>query len=397
MNYHSLEDLNVEGKTGFVRLDLNVPIKNGVILDESRITAALPTIRYLLEKKAKLVLGSHLGRPKGIAKPELSLVSVGESLAKHLDKDVVLIKDYFAEPADQIIKQLDKNQIGLFENLRFHNEETKNDPDFARRLMKGIDFFVNDAFGAVHRAHASVVETAALVPEYQRSIGFLIEKEIEALGVVKNNPKPPYTVVIGGAKVSDKIGVILNLLNQCNDLLVGGAMAYTLLKFKGFSVGASRIESESAPLVEGIFRSAEARGVKIHLPVDHVCAEKFSELAPPVVVNEPAIPDHRMGLDIGPKTLELFSTVLGKAKTVLWNGPMGVFEWEAFAQGTYGVAKAIANSGAYTVVGGGESVAACKKAGIIEKLSHVSTGGGASLEYLEGKILPGLKAVAQSS
>jgi phosphoglycerate kinase len=395
MKLRTLEDLtqdyDLTNKRVFLRLDLNVPIKKGVIKDETRIVAALPTIKWLLERTNKVVIASHLGRPDGEVDLAYSLEPVGERLAELLDKDVVFVSDYVREPADQVLNQIDKNQFMLLENLRFNAGETQNDPTFCRVLAQGMDVYVTDAFGTAHRAHASTVGVAELIDPRRRAAGFLIQKEVEALTSVMAHPEAPFTVIMGGAKVSDKIAVILNLLTRCNHLLIGGAMAYTFLKFKGVDVGASRVEADRMDLVETIFRNAEARKVQIHLPKDHVGAKEFAETAPPIEVSGQALPAGVMGLDIGPKTIEAFSSVIARSKTALWNGPMGVFEWKSFAPGTMAIAKAMAACHGKTVIGGGDSVAAVNQAGVADKMTHISTGGGASLEFLEGKILPGLK------
>ncbi|MFK7823390.1 MAG: phosphoglycerate kinase [Oligoflexales bacterium] len=393
MKFNRLEEVNLEGKAVLVRLDLNVPLSDGKILDDTRIQASLPTLRYLQSKHAKIAIMSHLGRPKGKVNSKFSLEPVGERLAEILDCEVVMVNDYHKEPADQVLKQLGKNQIMMFENLRFHAGETANDSEFAQILIKGVDFYVNDAFGAAHRSHASVVAAPNYLPKDHCFPGYLMTKEIEALDKLKNSPKVPFTVAIGGAKVSDKIGVILSLIEKCNHLLIGGAMAYTLLKYKGFRVGTSKVEEDKMDLVEAIFRNAESRKVAIELPIDHVCAEAFESKTAAVVVNDINIPDHLMGLDIGPQTIAKYREIIKSSSTVLWNGPMGVFEWDAFAKGTTALAEEISECAGYTVLGGGESVAAAQKAGVADKIKHVSTGGGASLEYLEGAHLPGIKAL----
>ena len=394
MEFNQLDTQKWDGKHVLVRLDLNVPVKNGTVLDDSRIKAALPTIKYLLSQNAKIALMSHLGRPKGTRVPELSLAPVGERLAELLHCEVFLVGDFDKEPADQLLRQLGKNQVLLYENLRFYPGETSNDLDFAHLLSKGADYYVNDAFGAVHRAHASVVAVPSQFPSDKRFAGTLIQKEISALSQLKKHPKAPFTAIVGGAKVSDKIGVILSLINRCNDLLIGGAMAYTLLKFKGFQVGSSRVEEDKMELCDSIFRSAQARKVTIHLPEDHICADRFDENAEPRVISDYNIPDGLMGLDIGPKTLEKYKSVIRGSETVLWNGPVGVFEWDSFAKGSLGIATEMSHCRGYTVIGGGESVAAAVRAGVEDNISHVSTGGGASLEFLEGLTLPGLKAIS---
>lgn len=391
MEIRTLKDLDLVDKKVFLRLDLNVPIKNGKITDETRIKEALPTIKYILERTHKIVIASHLGRPDGDVDLKYSLEPVGARLAELLDKEVVFVNDYAEEPFDQVLNQLNPNQFVLLENLRFNKGETKNDPDFCRLLAQGVDFYVNDAFGTAHRAHASTSGMAELLKPEKRAAGFLMEKEIKALGGILQRPVSPFTVVMGGAKVSDKIAVILSLLNHCNHLVIGGAMAYTFLKFKGVSVGASRVEADKMDLVEAIFRNADARKVEIHLPVDHGCAGEFKEDAERIDVPQQDIPEGLMGLDIGPKTIAQYEAVIKKSKTVFWNGPMGVFEWPNFAKGTMAVAKALAEVNGQTVVGGGDSVSAINQSGLAGKITHISTGGGASLELLEGRSLPGIK------
>ena len=395
MGLRKLEDLDLNNKKVLVRLDLNVPLNNGEIVDETRILAALPTLKYILERTNKLAIMSHLGRPKGQVESSMSLEPIGLRLAELLEKEVVFIKDYMSEPTEQVLNQLSSNQFILLENVRFHKGETSNARDFAQNLVQGFDYFVNDAFGAVHRAHASVVGVADLLKPEQRAAGLLVQKETEILSKVQQSPKSPFVAIVGGSKVSDKIAVTLNLLNNCNQLLIGGAMAYTFLKYKGFSVGNSLVEEDKMDLVESIFRNAEQRRVEVILPLDHVCASEFKEDSSPELVSEAGIPDGLMGLDIGPKTVSLFSEKILSASTVLWNGPMGVFEWSSFDKGTLAVADACAASGAYTVIGGGDSVAAINKAGVADKVDHISTGGGASLEFLEGKTLPGLKILSE--
>lgn len=393
MELRKLKDLTLDGKKVFLRLDLNVPMKDGKITDDTRIRAALPTLEYILERTNKVAVATHLGRPKGAPDPKYSVEPVAARLAELLDREVVFVADYDKEPVEQVLPQLNDDQFVVLENLRFHPGETENDGAFARELMRGFDVYVDDAFGAVHRAHASVVAAAECVKPEDRAAGFLLEKEIEVLSGLQKNPKSPYTVIIGGSKVSDKIGIILSLLNKCNNLLVGGAMAYTFLKFKGAAVGSSRVEEDKMDLVETIYRNAEQRRVRIVLPKDHVCASEFSESAKPVVVAARDIPAGLMGLDIGPETAAEFSAIIKESKTTFWNGPMGVFEWPAFAKGSMAVAKAMAEAGGMTVIGGGDSVAAANMAGIADKIYHISTGGGASMEFLEGKILPGVKVL----
>jgi phosphoglycerate kinase len=393
VNLRKLSELELNGKKVFLRLDLNVPIKKGKIQDETRIKEALPTIKYILERTSKLTMASHLGRPKNGPSPDDSLELVGGRLSELLSRDVVLYGDYTEESSAQLLNTLSKNQIMLLENLRYHAGEEANDADFAHHLVDGYDFYVNDAFGTCHRAHASVSKAAELLSPEKRAAGFLIEREIDALGGIMSKPEAPFTVIMGGSKVSDKIAVILNLLNTCNHMIIGGAMAYTFLKYKGVNVGASRVESDKMDLVATILKNAEARRVQIHLPVDHICAKEFVETAAPEAIATNDIPNGLMGLDIGPQSIQQFSRVIRDSKTVLWNGPMGVFEWTAFANGTFAIAKAMTEVRGKTVVGGGDSVSAVQKSGHAAQMSHISTGGGASLELLEGKTLPGLKVL----
>ena len=395
MELRRLEDLELNGKKVFLRLDLNVPIKNGKIQDETRIREALPTIRYILERTTKLTMASHMGRPKNGGSPADSLEPIGARLSELLEREVVLYPDYTSESSAQLLTTLGKNQVMLLENLRFHAGEEGNDVDFAHNLVDGYDFYVNDAFGTCHRAHASVSAAAELLVPERRAAGYLIQKEITALSGIVTKPEAPFTVIMGGSKVSDKISVILNLLNVCNHMLIGGAMAYTFLKYKGIDVGASRVEADKMDLVEKILRNAEARKVQIHLPVDHLCAREFSETAEAVPVSG-SISAGLMGLDIGPETRRNYARVIRESKTVLWNGPMGVFEWDKYAQGTMTIAEAMAEVRGKTIVGGGDSVSAAQKSGFAGKMTHISTGGGASLEFLEGKVLPGIKVLAKS-
>lgn len=393
MELRKLKDLDLTNKKVFLRLDLNVPLKNGKITDDTRIRAALPTIEYILEHTNKLVVATHLGRPKPGKTAEYTVEPVGARLAELTGKEVLFVADYTEEPVEQVLNQLRPDQFVLLENLRFHEGETENDPDFARQLMRGFDCYVNDAFGTLHRAHASVTGCAECVQPSSRAAGFLVEKEINVLSKIQRHPDAPYTVVMGGAKVSDKIAVILSLLNKCNHLLIGGAMAYTFLKYKGIPVGTSKTEDDKLDLVASIYKNAEQRRVQIHLPVDHVAAKEFTEGAAPVAVSSENIPTGLMGLDIGPETSKQFSDVILASKTVFWNGPMGVFEWPAFAKGSMAIAEAMAQCRGETIIGGGDSVAAANEAGVADKISHISTGGGASIEFLEGKTLPGVKVL----
>ena len=394
MQLRRLEDLDLQNKKVFLRLDLNVPIKNGVIKDDTRIREAVPTIKYILERTPKLVMCSHLGRPKkGAHGPDDSLEAVGVRMAELLGREIVFSADYATEPAIQVLDRLDPGQVMLLENLRYHDGEEKNDKDFAGVLTDGFDVYVNDAFGTVHRAHASVAAAAEIFPPENRAAGLLIQREIAALQSLLTSAEAPFTVIMGGSKVSDKIGIILNLLNHCHNLIIGGAMAYTFLKYKGIDVGKSRVEDDKMNLVESIMKNAEKRRVTIHLPVDHMCAAEFTETAAPVQVDTASIPAGLMGLDIGPKTIANYEGVIKRSRTVLWNGPMGVFEWPAFAKGSMAVAHAMAAGNGKTVIGGGDSVSAVNMAGVASKMTHISTGGGASLEFLEGRILPGIKVL----
>ncbi|RYZ59126.1 MAG: phosphoglycerate kinase [Proteobacteria bacterium] len=393
MEFRKLSDLQLKDKKVLLRLDLNVPLDGGKITDDTRIQAALPTIRYLLEHTKKIAIMSHLGRPDGEVMPEYSLEPVGERLAELLNLEVVFVKDYTNEPAEHVINQLSKNQIVLYENLRFHAGETKNDPNFARQLAQGFDFYVNDAFGTLHRAHASVVAAAEFFPANKRAAGLLVEREIEVLSALQKKPTAPFTVIMGGSKVSDKISVVLNLMQSANYLLVGGAMAYTFLKYKGVDVGDSRVEHDKLDLVASIYKNAEARKVEIVLPEDHIAAERFAKDAQAVELNTKTIPKGLMGLDIGRKTAKRYADIIALSKTVLWNGPMGVFEFDQFARGSLRIAEAMADCNGFTVIGGGDSVSAANKAKVANRIDHISTGGGASLEFLEGTMLPGVKVL----
>jgi len=377
-----------EGKRVFCRVDFNVPMEDGKITDDERIRAALPNIKLLLQKGARLLLASHLGRPKK-RDPKDSLNPAGERLAELLGQEVFFIDDCVGDGVKKLSGELKNGQVLLLENLRFHPEEEKNDDTFARSLAANAEIYVNDAFGAAHRAHASVhAITKHLADRYA---GLLMRKEVESLAKVTTHPQKPFVAILGGAKVSDKIGVINQLMGKVDALLIGGAMAYTFLKAQGLPVGTSRVEEDRLKLAEQILKNAKEKGIKLLLPVDHVVAEKFEEKAAPSTVD--SIPEGKMGLDIGPNTRTEFAIALSGAKTIFWNGPMGVFEWEAFAAGTMAVARAVADSTAFTVVGGGDSVAAVNTAKVAHKIKHISTGGGASLELIEGKELPGLKAL----
>ncbi len=390
MNKKTIRDVNVEGKRVFVRCDFNVPLdENGKITDENRIQGALPTIKYLLDHGAKVVLASHLGRPKNGPEAKFSLKPVAERLNQLLGGKVTMANDVIGEDAQKKVAALKNGQAVLLENVRFHKEEEKNDPEFAKKLASFADIFVNDAFGTAHRAHASTEGISHFV---KTSVaGFLIEKELEVMGGALADPKRPFVAILGGAKVSDKIGVINNLLEKVDKLLIGGAMAYTFIVAKGGKVGMSKLEADKVDLAKELLEKAKAKGVELYLPVDTVIAQEFKADAESKVCETMAIPDGWEGLDIGPKTAELFAGVIKTAKTVIWNGPMGVFEFPKFAVGTKAVAQALAdNPKAITIIGGGDSAAAIEQLGYADKVTHISTGGGASLEFLEGKVLPGI-------
>ena len=391
MNYNkkSVEDIDVAGKKVLVRCDFNVPLKDGEITNDKRIVAALPTIKYLMEQGAKVILCSHLGRPKGEYKPEFSLAPVAKRLSEYLGREVKLAEDaeVVGENARAMAAALESGDVMLLENVRYRKEETKNEENFTRELASLAEIFVNDAFGTAHRAHCSTTGVADFLPAV---CGYLIQKEITFMGGALANPKRPLVAILGGAKVSDKIGVITNLIEKCDTLIIGGGMAYTFMKSLDYSIGTSLLEEEQIENAGKMMKDAEAKGVKFLIPVDNKVGREFAEDTEAQIVESCKIPDGWMGLDIGPKTQEMFAKALEGAGTVIWNGPMGVSEWENFASGTISVAKAVANSGAISIVGGGDSVAAVTKLGFSDKMSHISTGGGASLEFLEGKALPGI-------
>ena len=390
----SLADLDCSGRRVFVRVDFNVPIKNGTITDDTRITSSLPTIQHLLDRDATVILASHFGRPKGKPNAEYSLTPVAARLGELLHRAVVFATDCIGEPAQQAVAEGQRgSHVVLLENLRFHAEEEKNDAAFARALAELADIYVNDAFGAAHRAHASVT---AIVPHFGRNAaaGLLMEKELRYLGLALGHPDRPFVGILGGAKVSDKIEVIENLLSRVDRLLVGGAMAYTFFRALGLPTGTSLVEEDKLDAARDILTHAKARHVEFNLPVDHVVADKLEAgVATSVLkVSDPAIGE-RMGLDIGPETTTLYADRLRDARTVVWNGPMGVFEIDAFAAGTLGVADAVASVKGTTIIGGGDSMAAVNKAGVASRITHISTGGGASLEFLGGQTLPGVAAL----
>ncbi len=391
MNKKTVKDIDVCGKKVLVRVDFNVPLnEKREVTDETRIVAALPTIEYLLSQNAKIILCSHLGRPKGEFKPEFSLAPVAQRLEKLLNRKITFAADVIGPEAKAAVENIKEGEIVLLENVRFHKEETKNDPDFAKQLASYADIFVNDAFGTCHRAHASTAGVADYIPAVA---GFLIGKELDFLGNALENPVRPFVAILGGAKVADKIGVINNLINKVDSIIIGGGMAYTFLKAKGNEVGDSLVDEESIGLSLDLLKKAEEKGVDIFLPVDAIEADKFDANAKTQVVPVEHMSAGWMGLDIGPATRMLFTDKIRTAKTVVWNGPMGVFEMEAFAEGTRAVAKAMAESEAVTIIGGGDSAAAVKIFGYADAMTHISTGGGASLEFLEGKELPGVAAL----
>jgi len=391
MNYNkkTILDVDVKGKKVLLRCDFNVPQdkETGAITSDKRIVAALPTIRYLLENGAAVIACSHLGKPKGEWKTKLSLAPVAKRLSELLGQEVVFASDVIGPDAQAKAKALKGGEIMLLENLRFHIEEEKNDPTFAKKLSDMAELYVSDAFGTVHRAHASTAGIAAYLPAVS---GFLVAKELEIMGGALENPKRPFVAVLGGAKISDKLGVINNLLDKADTIIIGGGMAYTFAKAQGGSIGKSLCEEDRLTYALDMIAKAREKGVKLLLPIDTVAAKEFSADATPVVVNTSAIPGDMEGLDIGPKTVELFCSAVKGAGTVVWNGPMGVFEFPAFAKGTKAMAQALADSGAVTIVGGGDSAAAVEQMGFADKITHISTGGGASLEFLEGRELPGV-------
>jgi len=390
LNKKTIEDIAVKGKRVLVRCDFNVPLKDGVITNDKRIVAALPTIQYLLQQGAKVILCSHLGRPKGEVLPEFSLAPVAERLSQLLGQPVTMAKDVVGPDAQAKAAALQEGQVLLLENVRFHKEETKNDPAFSQQLAALAEIYVNDAFGTAHRAHCSTTGVADYLPAV---CGYLIQKEISVMGEALNNPKRPLVAILGGAKVSDKIGVIQNLLDKVDTLIVGGGMAYTFFKALGHSVGNSICEDDKVELAQQMLQKAKDRGVNFLLPVDNQLGDAFAEDCHKQLNDGRDIPDGWQGLDIGPKSIALFCDAVKDAGTVIWNGPMGVFEFDAFAQGTLEVAKAIAASSAISIIGGGDSVAAVTKLGFADQMTHISTGGGASLEFLEGLELPGIAAL----
>lgn len=399
MNFDSIkkiQDMDLKDKKVLVRVDYNVPLKDGKVDNNKRIVATEKTIKHLLENNCRVVLIAHLGRPKGKVCPEFSLAPVAAEVEKLFGVPVHFASDCVGPEADKVVAETKNGEIALLENLRFHPEEEKNDPEFAKQLAKHGEVFVQEAFGTVHRAHAS---TSAVANDLPACAGYLVQKEVEFLGKALENPSRPFAAVVGGAKVSDKIMLLNNLMDKVNVLVIGGGMAYTFLKVQGYEIGKSLFDAEKENEAKAVLAKAQEKGVKILLPVDHICGKEFAETTEPVLVENVNIPADLMGLDIGPKTIELFRSELLNCKTIFWNGPMGVFEFPNFAKGSFAVAQAMIDatkSGATTIIGGGDSVNVLKKGKFNQKeLSHVSTGGGASMEFVEGKELPGLVALAK--
>ncbi|NLW41376.1 MAG: phosphoglycerate kinase [Tissierellia bacterium] len=393
LNKRTLEDLQVEGKRVLVRCDFNVPMDDeGNITDDRRIVSSLPTIKYLMDNKARVILMSHLGRPKGQPNPKFSLEPVAKRLSELLGKEVTFAKEdmVVSDRVKEVVSNMKDGDVVLLENTRFRKEEEKNEESFAKELASLGDIYVNDAFGTSHRAHASNVGLSNQLPS---AVGYLVEKEISVMGKALENPERPFVAILGGAKVSDKIGVIENLLNKVDAILIGGGMAYTFLKAQGYEIGTSILEEDKLELAKELLKKAEEKNVRLLLPVDVVVAEEFKNDTNFKQVKIDSIPEDMMGLDIGEETIELFSNEIRGAKTVVWNGPMGVFEMENFKKGTDAIAKALSETDATTIVGGGDSASAVEKAGYADKITHISTGGGASLEFLEGKTLPGIGAI----
>ena len=394
MNKLSISDLAVSGKRVFVRVDFNVPLADGKITDDTRITAALPSIRYIIEKGGRLILASHLGRPKGKPEPKYSLRPVAVRLGELLGKTIQFAPDCVGPEVEKMASALKNGDVLLLENLRFHAEEEKNDPAFAKQLAALCDVYVNDAFGAAHRAHASTAGMTAFVK--QAAAGFLMQKEIESLNHALTKAEKPYVAIVGGAKISDKIELIENFINIANSILIGGAMAYTFFRAKGIPTGKSLVEVDKIDLAKVLMSNAAQKNVSIELPVDHVVAAGLDSSESQIVSVEQT-PADRMGLDIGPETVRHYSQIILAAKTIVWNGPMGVFENPKFAQGTFGIARAVADSKAFSIVGGGDSAAAVAQSGVESKITHISTGGGASLEFLSGQKLPGVEVLTDKA
>ncbi len=387
LNKKTIEDIDVAGKKVLVRCDFNVPLKDGEITSDKRIVSSLPTIQYLLDHNAKVILCSHLGRPKGEVNPEFSLAPVAKRLSELLGKEVKMAADVVGESAQSLASSLQEGEAMLLENVRFEKGETKNDPELSKKFAALADIFVNDAFGSAHRAHCSTTGVADHLPAV---CGYLIQKEISVMGGALADPKRPFVAILGGAKVSDKIGVITNLIDKVDTLIIGGGMAYTFFRALGHPIGTSICEEDKVDLAGEMMQKAKEKGVKFLIPVDNKVGKEYKPDTEAMVVDSDDLPDGWMGLDIGPRTEQLFADAIKGAGTVVWNGPMGVSEWENFASGTIAVAKAVADSGAISIIGGGDSAAAVQKLGFADKMTHISTGGGASLEFLEGKELPGI-------
>ncbi|WP_342528505.1 phosphoglycerate kinase [Chryseomicrobium sp. FSL W7-1435] len=386
----TMKDVDLSGKRVFCRVDFNVPMKDGKITDDTRIRAALPTINELIEKGARVILASHLGRPKGQVNEELRLTAAGDRLSELLDRPVTKLDESVGEAVKAEIDNMKDGDVVLLENVRFHAGEEKNDAELAEQFAELADVFVNDAFGAAHRAHAT---TAGIAKHLPAVAGLLLEKELDVLGKALSEPERPFTAIIGGAKVKDKIGVIENLLEKVDHLIIGGGLSYTFLKAQGHEIGTSLLEEDKLDLANSFIEKAKEKGVQLHLPEDAVIAQEFSAETETKVVSSDAIPADWMGLDIGPKTAEKYASIIKDSKLIIWNGPMGVFEMEPFSKGTRAVAAAMAETVGYTVIGGGDSAAAVELFDVADKMDHISTGGGASLEFMEGKELPGVSAL----
>lgn len=393
MNKKSIRDVELAGKRVFCRVDFNVPMQDGVITDDTRIRAAVPTIRFMVDAGAKVILASHFGRPKGQVVEEMRLTPVAAHLSGLLGKQVTKLDDSAGAEVKEAVERMEQGDVLLLENVRFHAGEEKNDPELAKSFAELADLFVNDAFGTAHRAHASTAGIAQYIPAVA---GLLMEKEIRFMGGALSNPERPFTAIVGGAKVKDKIAVIENLLTKVDNLIIGGGMANTFLKAQGYAIGSSLCEDDKLELARTLMEQAKERGVQLLMPIDVVVADRFAADAQKQIVSIDAIPDGWMALDIGPKTVEVYHRVIVESKTVVWNGPMGVFEMDAFAQGTIGVAVAMKECSGTTIIGGGDSVAAVEKAGVAEQMTHISTGGGASLEFMEGKELPGVAVLTDN-
>lgn len=393
MNKKSIRDVELAGKRVFCRVDFNVPMQDGVITDDTRIRAAVPTIRFMVDAGAKVILASHFGRPKGQVVEEMRLTPVAAHLSGLLGREVTKLDDSVGAEVKAAVERMEQGDVLLLENVRFHAGEEKNDPELAKSFAELADLFVNDAFGTAHRAHASTAGIAQYIPAVA---GLLMEKEIRFMGGALSNPERPFTAIVGGAKVKDKIAVIENLLTKVDNLIIGGGMANTFLKAQGYAIGSSLCEDDKLDLARTLMEQAKERGVQLLMPIDVVIADRFAADAQKQTVSIDGIPDGWMALDIGPKTVEAYHRVIVESKTVVWNGPMGVFEMDAFAQGTIGVAVAMKECSGTTIIGGGDSVAAVEKAGVAEQMTHISTGGGASLEFMEGKELPGVAVLTDN-